>query len=137
MNRMGNQLLAYALFVLYGKEVSLQLDGTIEIQRGYIRLKPTAGKPGSLPIPSSTLNNVVHQLFASPQKRNNSSSRPRLNPSGSRTTPLSSPHDSGRSSASFVLARIEKPVALLEQACESCYLPCPVETRLVTCEARI
>jgi predicted nucleic-acid-binding Zn-ribbon protein len=69
MNLMGNQLRAYALFVLYGKEISLQLDGMIETQEGYIRLKPTAGKLGSLPIPSSTLDYVVHQLFDSPQNR--------------------------------------------------------------------
>jgi len=69
MNLIGNQLRAYVIFVLYGKEISLQLDGTIETQGGYIRLKPTAGKLGSLPIPSSTLNSVVHQLFDSPQNR--------------------------------------------------------------------
>ena len=69
MNLMGNQLRTYALFALYGKEISLQLDGTIETQGGYIRLKPTAGKLGSLPIPSSTLDHVVHQLFDSPQNR--------------------------------------------------------------------
>ncbi len=69
MNLMGNQLRAYALFAFYGKEISLQLDGTIETQRGYIRLKPTSGKLGSLPIPSSTLNYVVHQLFDSPKNR--------------------------------------------------------------------
>ena len=69
MNLNGNQLRAYALFALYGKEISLQLDGMIEPQGGYIRLKLTAGKLGSLPIPSSTLNYVVHQLFDSPQSR--------------------------------------------------------------------
>jgi len=69
MNLMGNQLRAYALFVMYGKEVSLQLDGTLETQGGYIPLKPSAGKIGSLPIPSSTLDRVVHQLFDSPQNR--------------------------------------------------------------------
>lgn len=69
MNLLGNQLRAYALFALYGKEISLQLDGTIATEGGYIRLKPTAGKLGSLPIPSSTLDHVVHQLFDSPQNR--------------------------------------------------------------------
>lgn len=69
MNLMGNQLRAYVLFALYGKEISLQLDGTIETEGGYIRLKPTVGKLGSLPIPSSTLDYVVHQLFDSPQNR--------------------------------------------------------------------
>ncbi len=64
-----NQMHAYALFMLYGKEVSLQLDGMLETRDGYIRLKPTAGKIGSLPIPSFTLNRVVHELFDSPQNR--------------------------------------------------------------------
>ena len=69
INLMGNQLRAYALFALYGKEISLQLDGTITTEGGYIRLQPTAGKIGSLPIPSSTLDSVVHQLFDSPNNR--------------------------------------------------------------------
>ncbi|MGH7182227.1 MAG: hypothetical protein ACREJN_09655, partial [Nitrospiraceae bacterium] len=69
MNLIGNQLRAYAIFALYGEEISLQLDGTIETQGGYIRLNPTAGKLGSLPIPSLTLNFVVRQLFDSPQNR--------------------------------------------------------------------
>ena len=69
INLMGNQLRAYALFALYGKEISLQLDGTLTTQGGYIRLQPTAGKIGSLPIPSSTLDSVVHQLFDSPNNR--------------------------------------------------------------------
>jgi uncharacterized protein YpmS len=69
MSLTGNQLRAYALFALYGKEISLQLDGRIETRDGYIRLKPTAGKLGSLPIPSSTLDRVVQQLFESPQNR--------------------------------------------------------------------
>lgn len=69
MNLLGNQLRAYAVFILYGKEISLQLDGTITTEEGYIRLQPTAGKIGSLPIPSSTLDRVVHQLFDSPGNR--------------------------------------------------------------------
>ncbi len=69
MNITGNELKAYALFALYGKEISLQLDGTIETRDGFVRLKPTAGKLGSLPIPSSTLDRVVEQLFESPQNR--------------------------------------------------------------------
>ncbi|MFO0705967.1 MAG: hypothetical protein U0412_03850 [Nitrospira sp.] len=65
----GTQLRAYALFALYGRTISLQLDGTLESREGYIRLKPTAGQIGSLSIPSSTLDHVVHQLFESPQNR--------------------------------------------------------------------
>ncbi len=65
----GDRLRAYALFGMYGKIVSLQLEGTLEARDGYVLLKPSAGKIGSLPIPSSTLDRVVHQLFDSPQNR--------------------------------------------------------------------
>jgi hypothetical protein len=69
MHLMENQLQAYARFVMYAKEVSLQLDGLLETQDGYIRLRPTSGKIGSLPIPSFALDRVVHELFDSPQNR--------------------------------------------------------------------
>jgi hypothetical protein len=69
MTLAGNQLHAYVLFLMYGKEVSLQLDGVLETRDGYIQLKPTAGKIGSLPIPSFTLDRVVRQLFNSPENR--------------------------------------------------------------------
>ncbi len=69
MNLVGNQLKAYALFHLYGKDISLQLDGTLETRDGYVRLTPTAGKLGALPIPQTMLGHVVAQLFESPQNR--------------------------------------------------------------------
>ncbi len=69
MNLVGNQLKAYALFHIYGKDISLQLDGTLETRDGYVRLTPTAGKLGALPIPRTTLGHVVAQLFESPQNR--------------------------------------------------------------------
>jgi hypothetical protein len=78
INLIGNQLRAYVLFLLYGKEISLQLEGAIETQGGYIRLKPTAGKLGSLPIPSSTLDHVVSQLFDSPQNRDKFQPHPQV-----------------------------------------------------------
>ena len=69
MNLMGSQVRAYALFALYGKEISLQLDGTIETRDGFIRFKPTAGKLGSLSLPSGTLDRVTQQLLESPKNR--------------------------------------------------------------------
>jgi hypothetical protein len=69
MNLMDGRLRAYALFDLYGKEISLRLDGAIETRDGFIRFTPTAGTLGSLPLPSATLDRVVQQLFESPQNR--------------------------------------------------------------------
>ena len=71
INMMDHQLRAYALFTLYGKDISLQLDGTLETADGVLRLKPVAGKLGSMPIPRSTLDHVVQKLFDSPQNRDN------------------------------------------------------------------
>ena len=65
MHLTGNPLQAYARFVMYGKEGFLQLDGSLETNR----LKPTSGRIGSLPIPSFTLDRVVHELFDSQQNR--------------------------------------------------------------------
>lgn len=69
VNLAGNLLKAYALFQLYGTSISLQLNGTLDAQDGYLRLKPTSGTLGSLPIPTGTLEHVVRQLFDSPQNR--------------------------------------------------------------------
>jgi hypothetical protein len=70
INMMDHQLRAYALFTIYGRDISLQLDGTLEAAEGVLRLNPITGKLGSLPIPRSTLDHVVQQLFDSPQNRN-------------------------------------------------------------------
>jgi len=69
MNLAGNQLKAYGLFHIYGKDISLQLDGTLETRDRYVRLIPTAGKLGALPIPQTMLGHVVAHLFESLQNR--------------------------------------------------------------------
>jgi len=69
LNLVGSQLRAYVLFMLYGKEISLRLDGGLETRDGFLRLKPTSGQVGSLPLPSPALDVVVQKLFESPQSR--------------------------------------------------------------------
>lgn len=69
MNLVGNQLKAYTLFHIYGKDISLQLDGTLETREGYVRLSPTAGKLGAMPIPQAMLDHIVAQVFESPLNR--------------------------------------------------------------------
>ena len=58
----------------YGKEISLQLHGTLETYAGHLRLRPVGGKLGSLPIRESILNRVFRRLFETPEKRENISS---------------------------------------------------------------
>ncbi len=69
INLAGNQVRAYLLFNLYGKDMSLILEGTLGVVDGYLRLTPTSGTLGSLPIPQASLDNAVRRLFDSPENR--------------------------------------------------------------------
>jgi hypothetical protein len=47
----------------------LELDGRVFAQDGYLRLAPTGGKLGSLPLPSAALQRLINQIFDSPQNK--------------------------------------------------------------------
>lgn len=65
----GDQVVAYVLFDLYGKDLSLELQGRLSVQNGYLRLDPTALWIGSLPIPERTVQSAVERLFGDPESR--------------------------------------------------------------------
>ena len=60
---------AYVLFEAYGKDVSLELEGRLTIRDGRLRLEPSAGKLGSLPLPQATLERAAARLFDSDANR--------------------------------------------------------------------
>ncbi len=63
----GDQITAYVLFHLYGKDLSLTLEGRLSAQDGYLRLTPARMMLGSLPIPQATVDRAMASLFESPQ----------------------------------------------------------------------
>ncbi|WP_145976126.1 hypothetical protein [Nitrospira moscoviensis] len=65
----GHQLRAYALFTLYGRDISPATGRRARNAGRHAAPETDGGKLGTLPIPSATLNQVVHQLFDSPQNR--------------------------------------------------------------------
>jgi hypothetical protein len=65
----SDQVVAYVLFDIYGKDLSLELQGRLGVQNGYVRLDPTALWIGSLPIPEKTVKRAVDRLFGDPQHR--------------------------------------------------------------------
>ncbi len=69
LHLVGDQIHAYTLFDLYGKEVSLQLKGKLQVKDGRLRLDATEGQLGSLPIPKATLGSATAGLFDSPKNR--------------------------------------------------------------------
>ena len=60
---------AYVLFDVHGKDMTLQLEGRLGAQNGYLHFEPLSGQIGSLPIPQSTLESAVQRLMDSPENR--------------------------------------------------------------------
>lgn len=65
----GDQVHAYLVFDLHGKEMSLDLVGKLGAADGYLKFDPVSGHIGSLPIPQSALESAVKQLMESPVNR--------------------------------------------------------------------
>lgn len=65
----GDRLQAYVVFNLHGVDLSLDLQGRLRAENGYLRFEPTGGKLGSLPIPQSTLESAVARLLDSPENK--------------------------------------------------------------------
>jgi hypothetical protein len=65
----GDLVKAYVIFDYHGKDLSLELDGHLGAQDGYLKFVPVAGKLGSLPLPQSTLDAAVSKMMESPDNR--------------------------------------------------------------------
>ena len=65
----GDLVKAYVIFDFHGKDLSLELDGHLGTQDGYLKFDPVAGKLGSLPLPQSTLDSAVEKMMESPENR--------------------------------------------------------------------
>ena len=65
----GDSIAAYVLFDLHGKEISLILEGKLELHDGCLRMVPVKGKLGSLPLMEGTLRGAASRLFDSPENR--------------------------------------------------------------------
>jgi len=65
----GDMVKAYVTFDFHGKDMSLELDGHLGTQNGYIKFEPVAGKLGSLPLPQAALDSAVEKMMESPENR--------------------------------------------------------------------
>ncbi len=66
---MDDHVRAYVVFDVHGKDMTLQLEGRLSAQNGYLRFEPLSGEFGSLPIPQSALESAVRRLMDSPENR--------------------------------------------------------------------
>ena len=60
---------AYVVFDLHGKDVTLQLEGKLGAQDGYLNFEPVSGSVGSLPLPPSALQSAMRHILESPENR--------------------------------------------------------------------
>jgi len=65
----GDLVKAYVIFDFHGKDLSLELDGHLRGENGYLKFDPVAGKLGEMPLPQSALNEAVEKMMASPENR--------------------------------------------------------------------
>ena len=65
----GDQVHAYVVFDVHGKDMTLDLVGRLGAADGYLKFEPVSGRIGSMPIPQSALESAVRQLMESPENR--------------------------------------------------------------------
>lgn len=69
VDMVGDVVKAFVLFDFHGKDMTLELDGHLSAEGGYMKFEPISGMLGSLPLPQSTLNSAVEKLMSSPENR--------------------------------------------------------------------
>ncbi len=65
----GNLVKAYVIFNFHGKDLSLEIDGHLYTEGGYLRFDPVDGKFGSFPLPQSALQEAVRRMMDSRENR--------------------------------------------------------------------
>lgn len=69
VDMVGDIVKAYVVFNYHGQDLSMELDGHIHAENGYLKFEPTSGAIGSMPLPASTLQSVADRIMDSPQNR--------------------------------------------------------------------
>jgi hypothetical protein len=65
----GDLVKTYVVFNFHGKDLSLEIDGHLYTQDGFLRFDPVGGKIGSFPLPQSALQEAVQRMMDSPENR--------------------------------------------------------------------
>jgi hypothetical protein len=65
----NDKVKAYVIFDVHGKDMTLELEGKLRAENGFLRFVPVSGQIGSLPIPQSTLETAVRKMMESPENR--------------------------------------------------------------------
>jgi hypothetical protein len=59
----------YVVFDMHGKDVTLNLEGKLGAENGYLNFEPVSGSIGSLPLPPSALQSAMRHILENPENR--------------------------------------------------------------------
>ncbi|MGB9333975.1 MAG: hypothetical protein WCB14_03115 [Candidatus Acidiferrales bacterium] len=79
VDMVGDVVKAYVVFNFHGQDLSMELDGHIRAEGGYLRFEPISGAIGSMPLPASTLQSVADRILDSPENRDKMKLPPGVN----------------------------------------------------------
>jgi len=65
----ADRLRAYVVFSVYGRDLSLQLEGHLHAQNGFLNFDPISAQLGAFPIPQSSIKNALQRMMDSPENR--------------------------------------------------------------------
>jgi hypothetical protein len=65
----GDLVRTYVVFNFHGKDLSLEIDGHLYTQDGFLKFDPVGGKIGSFPLPQSALQEAMQRMMDSPENR--------------------------------------------------------------------
>jgi len=65
----GDHARAYVVFDVHGKDLTLQLEGKLGADNGFLKFEPVSGQIGALPIPQATLEAAVRKMMESRENR--------------------------------------------------------------------
>ncbi len=69
VNLSDDEVHAHVVFDFHGKDLKLEIRGKLSLLDGYLKLVPTGGKLGALPIPRAALDRAMSRVFNSPENR--------------------------------------------------------------------
>jgi hypothetical protein len=65
----GDLFKAYIVYNFHTQDLSLELNGHLHAEGGYLKFEPVSGSLGSLPLPQSVLQSAAQQLLDSTENR--------------------------------------------------------------------
>jgi hypothetical protein len=65
----NDRVKAYVVLDVHGKDMTLQLEGKLGADNGFVTFEPVSGQIGALPIPQATLEAAVRKLLEAPENR--------------------------------------------------------------------